>query len=404
MEEHGQGGEPHSRPLFSYFLSVRYFSTLMLFGVLTWVWPTYLSWSLKDTYGLSASALTFVIFVVLAPYVYYLTGRIFRDFNRIFSFDSSNGFSEKGERVRYLFSQKAAFERYKQNVFQIVYSPREKYLTIGVAFGVILPLVLMQDYRPEILSSIVSDLLRLQVSVSLDIIQYFYFQIYWATIYSLLLSILWMIIAVLRALWSLKKEREHLHITEFIRELQKLLHSSEDTELSGSNIGLLDLSFRRFKAGLSPIVNFIFSSSLKIAFVGSMCSIPALVHFLVTREIVIMWYALCAFTGLLSIVIFVIGQYGVWQIWASSKEDALHILDYSCARKTQRWLRRVTASSSKKRKDTRELSLLREVIEDLYEMTPITYTSHSIFKLTAANFLSFGPLILEQLLFLFVLS
>lgn len=392
-------------PLFSYFLKPTRFSILLFGGVLSFIGWIYFCWAIGDRTMVSTQVLSLFILVPLACYVYHLTKRILNGFNTIFYWNPTQGKELVGAgRVRYLFSQSETFERYRRSVFRMIYNKREKYFVIGLAFLVILPLVIMQEYQRGTL-----DYASLRSWSFWQIGSYSYFHIYWTVIYSILLSIVWMIITVARALLNLKKEEKHLHITQSIREFQESFLSSREKEIPNAKIALLDLSFRRFKAGLSPIVNFVFSSSLRIAFVGTMCSIPALMYFLITREMVIEWYAMCASTGLLSIGLFVVGQYGAWRVWAKSKEDAGLLLDNICAIKTQNYSKQIASLphseqvSSVQAKDVeKDVSFLREVIVDLDELSATTYTSSSVFRLTAVNFLSFGPIILECLLFLFL--
>lgn len=381
-------------PLFSHFLTIKAFSMLMMGGLLACTYQVYLSWDIGDKPGMSTNVLSLIIFILFAPYVYYVTKRILGDFHRIFYQDSSqrNIVIKKWGKVRYLFSQREAFERYRQNVFSMLYANREKYVVIGLAFCVIFPMVLIQDYQRGIVSHILSGSMPLW-----NIIEYSYANIYFTIMYAILLSIVWVITTIVRALLSLEKEKTHLHITQCLMGLQESIKSTNlPSATMRAHTALLTLSLRRFKAGLSSIVNFISSSSLKIAFVSSTCSIPALIYFLATKRIVMAWYALCASAVLLSVAVFVIGQYGVWRLWVSSKEDASYLLDQVCTMKTQEVSTQF--SSSEEIKEVQEdLAFLSEAITDLDEMTATTYTPSVMLKLATVNFLSFGPLVLEQI-------
>lgn len=387
------GEKRKSLPLFSYFLNIRPFLVLYIIGFLVFIFWFQLNYLFGDSASITTSILSLSIFTFLSPMVYILVKRVFREFETLFEKTSSKisswrnriGLSESKE-FAYLFAEETEFKRYKRDVLKMLNDRREKYVTVGTAFCLLLPLLILQDVQQEPVRSAFSGSM-----FPLSAIAYSFWIVYWATIYSLLLSVVWMIITATRALLNLEKEKPHLHITQSLSELHEFCEREEKEEPIDAKLDLLDLSFRRFKAGLSPIVNFVLSLSLKIAFVGGFCSFPALVYFLFTRRVVVIWYSLCAFSCLLSVIVFVVGQYGVSRLWSVSKKDATRLLNHVCHEITD-------SRKGSIQENMKAASSIRKLSADLSQLTAVTYTSSSIFKVVSMNFLAFGPIIIEQIL------
>lgn len=396
-------------PLFSHFLNIKGFLILFVAGCVAMIAWIHMSGSVENVavaHALSASAeIGLGIFIFLAPTVYYLVKRIRKEFKTLFEKDLPSeaswsmraGFSN-AEQIGYLFPDNTEFSRYRHEVHKMLNDSREKYIVLGLAFCLILPLTVLQDIQRGLLSSVFSG-----PSFLWSAVEYFYYTVYWSVVFSLLLSVVWMIVTVTRALLNLEKERPNLHMTKSIEQVYGSLRSSKQTDLSRAKVGLLDLSFRRFKAGLSPIVSFVLVLSLEIAFVGVFCSVPALAYFLLTKDVrVFVWYGLCVSSCLLSVVVFVIGQYGVWRLWASSKKDILKLLDHICAEKTEKCSDLYSLRTSSAQKEAKEVEryvgFVQRTSIDLNQLTTMTYTSSAIFKLVSVNFLSFAPLLVELIL------
>jgi hypothetical protein len=209
----------------------------------------------------------------------------------------------------------------------------------------------------------------------------------------------------------LKKEKPHLQVTESIRGLESIASLSEQNEQSKAKgqkdplkarINFLDLSFRTFNAGLAPIVNFIVSLSLKIAVIAILCSAPPLFLFFTTYTINPLWYGLCAFACSLSVSVFVIGQYGAWRLWCESKKEANKSLNSLCKLGTDGCKELDNVEGSEKHPKIKRIrvdpNMVRKLQVDINSLSAMTYTSSALFKIIAANFLAFGPIIIEQIL------
>jgi hypothetical protein len=381
-------------PLFSHFLKTKNFLILYIIGFLLFIFWLRLNFLVGDKASIATAELQLSIFAFLSPMVFVLVKRIFREFEALFEKTTSKAAAWRGRiglfeshEFAYLFAEESEFTRYRHGISKMLNNPREKQTALGMAFCLILPLIIVQDIQQGPVRSLFSGLL----SPSSTIL-YFFWAVYWATVISLLLSVVWMIITATRALLYLEREKPHLHITQALLDLEKFCEErKEKGESLDAKIDLLDLSFRRFKAGLLPIVNFVLSLSLKIAFVAVFCSLPALVYFLFTQRVVVIWYSLCAFSILLSIIVFVVGQYGVHRLWSISRKDATGLLNHVCHEITN-------SRKGSNREKSKATNSIRKLSADLSGLTPITYTSSSIFKVASLNFLAFGPIIIEQIL------
>ena len=392
-------------PLFSRFLNKRSFLVLYVAGCISLIASIHMSGSLPDSIRLGklvSSEIGLGIFLFLAPTVYYLVKKIREEFESLFEKDlperaswSMRAGSSQAKEIAYLFSDNEQFALYRHGIQSMLHDSREKYIALGLSFCLILPLSLLDDSRNEILSSVFSGSLY-----PWSALEYICYTAYWAVIFSLLISVVWMIVTAARALLNLKIEKPYLHITKSIEKAAESLERAKETDLSRAKIGLLDLAFRRFRAGLSPIVNFVLYLSLEIAFVSVLCSIPALAFFLLSdARSALVWYGLCISACALSVSVFVIGQYGVWRLWASSKKDILKLLDHVCAEKIDTGSSFYSSRTSHSRKEAKEIeeyvSFVQRFSIDMNQLTTMTYTSSAIFKLISLNFLAFAPLMLE---------
>jgi hypothetical protein len=212
-----------------------------------------------------------------------------------------------------------------------------------------------------------------------------------------------MTITSIRALLKLNTERKHLQITHAIEKMTETFHQTDEQNLVTARLGILDLSFRRFKAGLKPMVNFVFSLSIRITFVAVFAPISAPLYLVLTKQIIHVWYGVSIFLCLTGVAVFIIGQYAAWKLWSTSKATAEILLDRICAETAENYSSLCLRNCNPNKKEIigieKEVDAIRKLNTDLDQISAVTYTSSSIFKLISVNFLAFGPLILEQLLF-----
>ncbi len=390
-------GNRKASPLFSYFLNAKAFLILYALGFSVFLGWIYVVLSFGDSADILTSVLMLSIYTFLGPSVYIFLKGIFKEFETLFKKPSPKatkwsrrtGFSVT-EEFGGLFSNEKEFNHYRHGILRMLYDTRAKYLSIGIALCLLLPVNISQDLQQGPLKSALSGPMFLPSAIA-----YSFWILYWAAIYSLLLSVVWMIIAITRALLNLEKEKPHLHVTQSLSALHESCKNETNEALQSARLDLLDASFRRFRAGLSPITNFALSLSLKIAFVGGFFSVPALVYFLITQRVHATWYSLCVFSGLLSIAVFVVSQHAVSRLWAVSKKDANRFLDQVC--------REITEDNEEPTEGkVKTVTSVRKLSTDLNQLSAITYTSSSLFKVISVNFLAFGPLLIEQTLIRFV--
>lgn len=376
---------------FSYFLGAKTFLILYMSGFLVFAGWLHIALECGDTMHLNANLLSLGIYVFLAPIVYFWVKKILNDFLILFGFkiygkpnDNGQASISKSDIIRSMFSNDVVFSRYKQQLFEMLNNKKEKYFVIIISVLIVLFLGIQDMQRPE-LHTVLEGF-----SFAWTNAEYISWLIYWTLAYSLLISVLWLITVIIRAFLIIEKEKTCLNVTASLLDLKECLDLKKINTLK-LKIDILDISFRGLKAGLHLIQDFILSLSLKIAFIGAFCSFPALLYFLFTRKVLPVWYALCVFCCLLSIGVFVLGQYGVWKLWTNSKKEAVLSIDHFFSDITKR----LNNLSTKK---ARSLESIREFTDDLNNMTTITYTSSSVFKIISANFFVFGPVIVEYLL------
>lgn len=393
-----------SKPLFAHFLGIKAFLILYITGFLVYFGWLHLCITLSDTPGVIANQIGLTIYTFLGPAVYILTKRIYEEFEELFKqvplanrkWKKIAGFPES-EEFAFLFSKESDFNRYRQKVHKRVNNKKEKIVSIGLA-SIFLPLNLVQHYQGDIFNVIFH-----QSWFSLSVVEYYSFLIYWIIIYALLLSIVWMILTVTHALLMLNREKYRLHITNRIDELALSYEQLEKNGLSKSEIGLLDLSFKRFTAGLSTIVSFVLSLSLKIALVGGFSTIPAIIYFSLNGRIETVWYGACILACSLSILLFILGQYGAWRLWCDAKNNAVKLLNAICAKITMIMLDPQVPEELKKKIEV-DAECMNQTIANINKTFAVTYTSSAVFKIVSANFLAFGPLIIEQIVIRFILK
>ena len=377
-------------PLFSYFLPKKAFLSLYIAGIIISSFYLYTDFVFEEMKLASVDSLYLIIIIVLGLYAFFVCNGLYNDFNSIFPVVSqeNKNIGKKSILVRNLFLTKKSYKSFIDKVSHQLNSKNEKYFSLGFA-SILSILLFIEDYY--------SKRLLISFSEPLMLLRYVPSFIYSTIIFVLLFSIIWLILTMIRALLQLQKESPQLHITKFLHNLEKSMESHQGN-FESQRIGMLDLSFRRFQAGLGIIVNFILSFSLKLALVGAIHSIPALIYYIITGDIVIVWYGFEIVIALMSLGVFVFGQYGVWRLWHPSKEKAMFLLQQICAFRTKDF------SNNHFPNDVNEdTTLLCKVISDLESLKTVTYSS-SFFKLASVNFLTFAPIVLEQLFILSIFS
>jgi hypothetical protein len=378
-------------PLFTNFLNLKYFLFLYIGGFIAII--SYVLYSM-DPENLHFGVLpNLVIFLILAPIIFLGLKKIYTDFNRMFEIGQIKtnewrkeaGFPQSD--VTYLFSDKAKFERFKVYVTNILENQNEKYIALAITYGLGIPIIIVSNLQRGYIQGILTS------PFSIASLTVYYWVFYWCFIYALFLSVCWMIITILRALHKINKEKPNLHITQTINELRV---SCSQQSLKKTQIELLDVSFRRFKAGLTPLVNFAVSSSLLFALIGSVFSAWAVIYFILTKNIDIVWYGTSFAWFSIGITFFILGQFDAWQLWSGAKKDALELLNFLCVKKTD--IAATGPLSKSIEEKTSDFELIGKFSENITQLDSVMYTSSSIYKVAAVYALAFGPIIVDEII------
>lgn len=393
-----------TKPLFAHFLSRKPFLVLYISGFILFCGWIHFCYTISDFANFFTNQISIVIYVFLGPVAYILVKKVYQEFQDLFKKDpaptqkwkSIAGFPDRQE-LAYLFAEITDFDKYRSEVYQKVNNNKAKIVSI-ILPSVLFILTLFLDYPLE-LHSIPAD----QPWFSIAILEYFSFMIYWVIIYALLLNIVWMIFTITTALLMVNRQKNLLQISQSINELAESYKDLEKNGLTKTEIALLDFSFKRFTAGLSVIAKFVLSLSLKIAVVGGFSTIPAFIYFILTEKIIVVWYGLCLFSCSLSVLVFVLGQYGAWRVWCDAKINSVKLLTAICSKIT------VIEHDPKildhvKNKIQVDADCMNRTISSINQTATVTYTSSAIFKVVSANFLAFGPILIEQILIRMLLN
>lgn len=392
------------KPLFAHFLEIKPFLILYVTGFLVFLCWLHLSTTILEPADTVVAQIALVIYSFLGPIVYVLTKRIYKEFEEFFKQVPAKNLNWKriaglpeSEEIGFLFDKHSDFESFRDKVHNRLTSNKATLVSIGLVL-VILPLSLLQDFQRELYVVIFN-----QPSISLAVVEYSFFMVYWAIVEVLLLNIVWMIFTVTHALLTLNREKNLFHISKRIDDLGVIYNELEMKGVKKSDIDVFDFSFKRFTTGLSRIASFVLSLSLKIAFVGGFCSIPAVIYFILTERMLVVWYGLEIVACSLSVIVFILGQYGAWRLWCDAKTNSIKLLNAICSKITMTVLDPQVSEEVKKKIEV-DAEIMNQTLENIKKTFAVTYTSSAVFKVASANFLAFGPFVIELLVFRLILT
>lgn len=376
---------------FSYFLTGNNFLLLFGGGFLSFIFSIHLTLGSGDPL---VGLLGLILFFPLSIYLYYEAKSVLRRFDETISTGNNA--------LRNLFADESKSVAFIDRTREMVFSRKEYYLVIGA------PIALL--FLP---SGPLWDLVRGKMDLSLlfgmsplEIVERSYTSLYWTVVLSVLFSIVWLILGITSSLHALGKEKGNLAVSSAIGQLREAIRSSKNGDLRSQSLLSMDMSFGRLKDGVSPLANFVFILSTKIALVGFFSSIPAIANYLMTRDFAVVWYGLCISTGVLSFMVFTIGQMGISLIWNSSKDETLVIFEQLSDRVKFDCMNSIFYSRKPPSKEDlerrthleREVSFMRTAIEDLRKLEACNFTLSAVAKLFAAAVLPFIPLFVYKLL------
>jgi hypothetical protein len=379
---------------FAHFLKPINGALLIAGGLLACVIPIHSGLSQADPL-ISIGIVSLAIFLPLSLYVYFEAKNIHKRFEEIFSIDN--------ESLGNLFVGKEEYESFIQISRNRIVSRHEYYFSFLVSFGIILPSGYILDLvrRTTTVDSYIQAFQRTPLLIN---VENAYVVLYWTFIESILLSVVWVILGITVALYNLGKEKPHLVVTRSNRQLMKKIQESKERGMSALRLDSADFSFGRLKCGLLPMADFVFILSLKIALVGFFVSIPAILNYVLSplRYSALIWYGLCSFIALLSLMVFIIAELGTYRIWNSAKDETLVLLEQLSDKVKFECIKSIFSSDEVETDTTehheRDANFIRSVIDDLRKLECTHFTLSSVAKLLGAVLLPFVPLIIYKLL------
>jgi hypothetical protein len=387
----GQAGGGLHKLWFTYFLDRNNFLLLFGGGFLSFVFGLHLAWGSSESL---VGLLGLILFFPLSIYLYYEARSVVRRFDETVSTENNA--------LRNLFVDGNKSIDFIERTRRMIFSRKEYYLAIGVPIALLfLPSGPLWDFVIGKASfSSLSGMSRL------EIFERSYGSLYWTLVLSVLFSLVWLILGITSSLHALGKEKGNLAVSRAIRQFRDAIRSPNKSDLGSQSFLSMDMSFGRLKEGVSPLANFVFILSTKIALVGFFSSIPALANYFLTGDFAVVWYGLCISTGILSFMVFTIGQLGISMIWNSSKDEALVIFEQLSDQVKFDCMNSIICSSSPpSKKDLeyrahleREASFMRTAIDDLRKLEACNFTLSAVARLFAAAVLPFLPLIAYKLL------
>jgi hypothetical protein len=321
--------------------------------------------------------------------LYFFAENVLRNFERMFSAEGSS--------LKDLFVSENIFKSYLQRVRDRILNRKEYYFSFGI------PLALAIE---SILYSILTanSLPWQRESFGYTILTYYYVA-YWAFVISLCLSCVWLVMGITIALFDLRKEKANLEIFGAINSFEKAVRNEKPPSLELVDFGLVDLSFGKLKDDLHPLGEFVFGLAIEIAVIGFIVSIPAMISYLQVGLVsdLIVYFAFCIFSGVLSLTVFTMAQIGLSEIWSSSKERTITVFEQLCDRIRSKFVRSMLTSPDSVSRKSREsiekdVSFVRSMIEDLRDRRATKFDAYTLAKVLFTVSLPFLTMIISRLL------
>ena len=364
-------------PWFAHFLAPKRFILLVIGGTLEIGSAFYVGLIRNDRTAI-LSLLSLMIFLVTAAYFYNEANNLLRKMNTILSKEDSP--------LRSLFIEQTRFDNFVQSVRGIVFNAKEYFIVFGI------PIILAQIGLYQLLT---------QSKNLIDSARSAYFLLYWGVIFTVCLSLVWAILGFSISLNRLGREKENLEISKSVREFKKLVHFYKDKSTKKIDLGSIDFSFGKLKEAISPLADFLYTLSLKIAVFGFLFSTPQILEYALTGSIYNLTYASsCAFTGFLSVIVFAFAQLGMSKIWNSSKDEALLAYEQLCEHIKQMGVGSIVSSRNPhaREKLEKDAAFIRNTIDDLKRLEATKFNTSSITKLSITIFLPLITVVFSRLI------
>lgn len=305
-------------------------------------------------------------------------------------------FSERNEQLKSLFVSGDNYLRYLRSVRSLMFSKKE-YILIAAMW--LFLLVTNGFFQDVILKGRIVDFL--QQSQLVDLIEGFFLWTYWSLVVGLVAaSLIWIISAIMIACFMLGKETRNLKISSSIVELKSRLNCLSEKDENGSDYSAIDLSFGKLKEGLKPLVKMTHELSLAIASIALVYSLPAIIYFFTTHDLSpYAYYGFCIFTAVLSCAVLISGEIGIRNIWVSSKDDALVMLEQLCDKVKIDCMKSIVSFQDFHSRENlqKDVTFVRTAIDDLKNLKASDVTMSSFARILTTIILPYIPLIAKLL-------
>jgi len=362
---------------FVHFFKPKRFVLLIVGGILDIGSSFYVSLVRNDR-AASVGLLTLVIFLVAAAYLYSEARKLLGKMQSIFSVQDNP--------QRDLFTEQTRFDSFVKQIRSGVFSAREYLLVFSI---------------PSFLSCLGFYQLLIQTKDLVDLARLAYDLIYWGLVFTICLSVVWAIVGVAISLNALGKEKKNLEISESIMKFKEMVNHHKDKRIETPDLSLIDFSFGRLKEAISPLANFLYMLAVKIAVFGFLISIPPILEFSLTGNILNLVYASsCAFTGVLSVMVYVFAQEGIYKIWSSSKDGALLVYEQLCEQVKHKCVGSIVSSQDPHARENleKDVVFIRTTIDDLRRLDATKFNVMSAAKVAGTISLPLVTVIVSRLI------
>jgi hypothetical protein len=317
-----------------------------------------------------------IMFALLGPCVFLFFRNIFNDFTELL--ENSGNLTNS---IVTLFAEKQDYEDFKKGILNLINKKWEKYFSTGIIIGFGIPIIILVNWQQATLFPLIE---RIQSSPVM-LFQLIYWIVFWMLIYSIFISIVWMIGSAVTALYRISKINDKLHIRRFLFNLRNSCQNSNRLVVA-EEAELLEVSFIRFKGGLSSLTDFTLSLSLKFAFIGIVAVFPQITYTLLSKNYLSTWYYITIGWCVIGIVFFAVTQNMTLRMWSKAKKETNEIMSYICVKKTE-----ILGMPTKR---TRENEKFLQTLNRINELN-IKSAYIDILKVFGANLIVLLPVIVE---------
>jgi hypothetical protein len=322
--------------------------------------------------------LLLIVFLIAASYLYIEAKSLLSKIENIFSVEESP--------LRDLFLEEDKFDNFVKPIRERIFSKNEYLLVFGTALF-LGPLGFFQFFSRQ--------------TGLIDSIKLAYGVAYWTLALTICLSVVWAIFGIAISLNRLGKEKGNLEVSKSIEEFKNIVHSYKGKCARTPDFGVMEFSFGRLKEAISPLADFLYMLAVKIAVFGFLISIPPILEYSLTGNIYNLTYASsCAFTGFLSVLVFVFAQDGIFKIWSNSKDEALLAYEQLCEHVKNVGVGSIVGSRNhrQREKSEKDAVFIRSTMEDLRKLEATKFNATSVAKVAITIFLPLLTVVISRLI------